>query len=94
MSNRGQMFYSNCLLETIKTLLKHPFRTKIFKKGSWKILFRKGMFPHFYWKNCKTNKYYDFRRYKSTYPIDTFWNQFWFEGKIEEIKYIGIGMFR
>ena len=88
------MFYSNCLLEAVISWLKSPLNTKIYKKGSWKLLYKKGMFPHFYWKNKKANKHYDFRRYKTMYPIDTFWNQFLFKGKIEEIKYIGIGMFR
>lgn len=70
---------SNCLLEVLKAKTINPRQNKICKRGSWLEIFQKR-WPHFYWYNKPTDKYYSF------YQKDALsWlNQLWYEGNIVE----------
>lgn len=80
-------YYSNCLLECLKAWMCQPRNIKIKKYGSWKLLFKKGRFPHFYWTDKKTGLSYDFRRDKKDYKQDTIFNQLWFKGYKYQLRY-------
>jgi hypothetical protein len=79
-------YYSNCLLESLKAWIKSPLHISIHKKGSLKTLLRKGKMFHFYWKDKRTGKIYDFTKDKMDYPKDTLMNQIWFKGFKREVK--------
>ncbi|MED1863330.1 hypothetical protein P4V41_07660 [Fictibacillus nanhaiensis] len=78
-------FYSNCFLESVKAWVKQPMNITIKKRGTWKMLYRKKKFPHFYWLDKQTGKHYDFARDKE---FLTFKEQLLFKGFVREIRYM------
>ena len=77
------MHKSNCLLEALKSFLKNPIQNKIFKKGSWACVLKR-YWPHFYWFNVSTGKYYAYCQ-KDDVAL-TWMQQLWYEGDIVEYK--------
>lgn len=82
-----KFYYSNCLFEAVKEKIRHPKYIQIKKYGSWKLLYKKGMFPHFYWKDKRTGFSYDFRRLKKDYVKDSSLNQLWFKGFKYQLRF-------
>jgi hypothetical protein len=76
--------WSNCLIEATKEFLRNPLHTKVYRKGSWKLIWRKHQFPHFYWYSKKDQKYYHFN---AKYSDEPFLYQLWFRGYIDEFYY-------
>lgn len=73
---------SNCFLEAVKTKAINPRGNIFYQRGSWLEVFDKR-WPHFYWYNKDSGKYYHYSQ------LDTLsWlQQMWYEGDIMEFNY-------
>lgn len=76
--------WSNCFFTALVKKIKHPFKIKIHKRGSWINELIKLKFPHFYWFDEIKRDYYHFQSAKGGL---LFFRQLWFKGSVREFKY-------